>query len=80
MQAQTGASAPQSWYVAYAPADNPQIAIAVLVTNSREGSEVAAPIVRRILDNYFNESAAPFPDWWTGDYIQLDPPAGVVGN
>lgn len=77
--AQTGALAPHSWYVAFAPADNPQIAIAVLVTNSREGSEVAAPIVRRFLDNYFGVQWAEFPDWWRTEYIPLDPPQGVSG-
>jgi penicillin-binding protein 2 len=78
--AQTGAVAPHSWYVAYAPADNPQVAIAVVVTNSREGSEVAAPIVRRVLDSYFSAPIAPFPDWWQEEYVPLVPPQGVSGG
>jgi penicillin-binding protein 2 len=78
--AQTGALAPHAWYVAYAPADNPQIAIAVVVTNSREGSEVAAPIVRRFLDMYFNVEWAQFPDFWETEYVPLEPPVGVIGN
>lgn len=69
---------PIAWYVAYAPAENPEIAVAVVVPQSREGSEVSAPIVRRILDHYFNQPIAPFPDWWTGEYIPLERPAGVV--
>ncbi|GAB5492174.1 MAG: hypothetical protein Phog2KO_23890 [Phototrophicaceae bacterium] len=69
--------APNSWYVAYAPADNPQIAIAVVVPNSREGSEVAAPIVRRILDNYFDGAVAEFPDWWQTPYVPVQAPQGV---
>lgn len=75
--AQTGAFAPHSWYVAYAPADNPQIAIAIVVTNSREGSEVAAPIVRRFFENYFNVGISEFPDWWQSPYVPLTPPQGV---
>ncbi|MDQ7034741.1 MAG: penicillin-binding transpeptidase domain-containing protein [Anaerolineae bacterium] len=75
--AQTGAFAPHSWYVAYAPADNPQIAIAVVVTNSREGSEVAAPIVRRFFENYFDARISDFPDWWQTPYVPLTAPQGV---
>lgn len=70
-------TAPNAWYVAYAPADNPQIAVAVVVPNSREGADVAAPIVRRILDYYFNAPIAPFPSWWERDYNPIKLPAGV---
>ena len=37
-------------YVAFAPADNPQIAIAMVVENVGWGAENAAPIARRVLD------------------------------
>lgn len=70
--------APHSWYVAYAPADNPQIAVAVFVTNSREGSEVAAPIVRRFFDLHYNAFVEEFPEWWRTPYVPLDPPRGVA--
>lgn len=40
-------------FIAYAPADDPTIAIAVVVENGGGGSRAAAPVVRRILDNYF---------------------------
>lgn len=69
--------APHSWYVAFAPADNPQIAMAVVVPNSREGSEVATPITRRVLDAYFDAPVEPFPEWWEFDYVPLQPPAGT---
>lgn len=72
-------TAPNSWYVAYAPADNPQVAIAVVVPNSREGSQVSAPIVRRILDLYFGGAVAEFPDWWVEPYVPVDLPQGVGG-
>lgn len=42
-----------AWFTAYAPRDNPQIAITVVVENSGEGSGVAAPLVRDILEYYF---------------------------
>ncbi|MFW5691586.1 MAG: penicillin-binding transpeptidase domain-containing protein [Chloroflexota bacterium] len=68
---------PNAWYVTYAPAEDPQIAIVVMVEQSLEGSQVAAPIARRILDDYFNAERAPFPEWWnTTTFEPLDTPAG----
>jgi penicillin-binding protein 2 len=40
-------------FIAYAPADNPTIAVAVVVENNGGGSRTAAPIVRKLLDVYF---------------------------
>lgn len=74
--AQTGRY-PNAWFVAYAPADNPQIAIAVMVEQSLEGSQVSTPIVRRILDDYFQQPRADFPYWWDETYVPLDVPEGV---
>jgi penicillin-binding protein 2 len=69
--------APNAWYVAFAPADNPVIAIAVVVPNSRHGSEVSAPIVRRIFDHYFQDTVVDFPDWWIeNEYFPVEPPNG----
>lgn len=42
-----------AWFAAYAPRENPEIAIVVMVENGGEGSGVAAPITRDILDYYF---------------------------
>jgi penicillin-binding protein 2 len=41
-----------AWYIAYAPADQPRIAIAVLVENGGFGAQAAAPIVRAMFDYY----------------------------
>lgn len=41
-------------FVGYAPVDNPQIAIAVLVENIGYGSTFAAPIARDVIDAYIN--------------------------
>lgn len=65
------AGAPNAWFVAYYPADDPQIVFAGVMGNSREGSEVVAPMIRRILDNYLGFEAASFPDWWQNEYIPL---------
>jgi len=39
-------------FIAYAPADAPRIAVAVIVENSGFGSRFAAPIARQVLDYY----------------------------
>jgi penicillin-binding protein 2 len=41
-----------SLYTAFAPADKPRIAIAVVVENGGFGATAAAPIVRKALDYY----------------------------
>lgn len=41
-----------SWFIAYAPYDNPKIAICVLVENAGFGAAVAAPIAQRIILKY----------------------------
>jgi len=51
--AQNTQGLPHAWFMAYAPQDNPQIAVGVMVENSGDGSAVAAPITRRILEYYY---------------------------
>ena len=41
-----------SLFVAFAPLDNPRIALAVIAENAGGGSKVAAPIARQLLDTY----------------------------
>jgi cell division protein FtsI/penicillin-binding protein 2 len=43
----TGAT--DSWFVGFAPADNPQIAFAVIVENGGQGAKAAAPIAARLV-------------------------------
>jgi len=44
-------------FIAFAPIENPKIAVAVVVENGRSGSSVAGPIARRVIDAYLAESA-----------------------
>ena len=46
-------------FIAFAPLDNPQIAVAVIVENGSSGSRVAAPIAKAIMDKYlgFDDAA-----------------------
>ncbi len=50
---------PHAWFASFAGPDpeNPELAIAVIVENSCEGSEVGAPITRRILQQYYGLEA-----------------------
>jgi penicillin-binding protein 2 len=41
-----------AWFVAFAPAEAPRIAVAVLVENAGFGSSNAAPIARKVMDTY----------------------------
>lgn len=50
-----GSKDTQAWLTAFAPADDPQISITVLVERGGEGSDVAAPIVGDILKEWFDE-------------------------
>ena len=53
--AQTGGAddKPYAWFTAYVPADDPQIAITVLLENIGEGSVYAAPVVRQLIEAYY---------------------------
>ena len=42
-----------AWTVAYAPYENPEIAVVAFVYSGGEGASVAGPIVRRVLEAYF---------------------------
>ncbi len=42
-----------AWYVGYAPYEDPEIIVIAFVYNGGEGSQVATPIVREVMDAYF---------------------------
>jgi penicillin-binding protein 2 len=46
-----------SWTVAYAPFDNPEIAVVSFMYNGGEGASVAGPVVRKIIEAYFELKA-----------------------
>jgi len=47
-----------AWFIAFAPVDDPTIALAVLVENGGGGSSVAAPVARAIIDAHLTEELA----------------------
>lgn len=40
-------------FIAFAPAENPEFVVAVVVENGGSGSKTAAPIARKMIDQYF---------------------------
>lgn len=45
---------PHSWITVFAPAYKPEIVVTVLAEASGEGSQIAAPIAKEVLDEYFS--------------------------
>lgn len=54
---QPGSWPAHSWYFGYAPYDDPEIAVVAFVYNGGEGASVAGPIVRTVLESYFELKA-----------------------
>ncbi|MFT7218995.1 MAG: penicillin-binding protein 2 [Candidatus Azotimanducaceae bacterium] len=48
-----------AWFIAFAPIENPQIALAVLVENGGGGSKIAAPVARAVIDHHLRNYVAP---------------------
>ena len=65
-------------FIAFAPADTPKIAIAVLVENGGHGGTAAGPIARAVMDYYLlgklpkAMTPAPAPATSPGDNINAD--------
>lgn len=51
-----GDNEPHAWFTVFAPYEDPEILITVLVENGGQGSDVAAPIARELLRLYFERS------------------------
>jgi penicillin-binding protein 2 len=58
-----------SVFVAFAPRDNPKIAIAVVVENSGEGAHWAAPIASFIVEKYLTGKVTTRASGYTADYF-----------
>ncbi len=57
--------------IAFAPKDNPKIAIAVYVENGGFGSTIAAPITSLLVEKYINGKIAPNRKWIEDRMINL---------
>ncbi len=54
----TGKLADHAWFVAYAPVDKPEIAVAVLVEHGGGGGAAAAPVAKIVIEEYFRSAGA----------------------
>ena len=62
--AESGSGKPHAWFAGYtfdSGRDRPDIAVAVIVENGGEGSQVAAPIFRRVLEVYYGFTLSRYP-------------------
>ena len=59
-----------SVFVAFAPRENPKIAIAVIVENSGQGAQWAAPIASFIVEQYLKGSISRRESGITVDYFE----------
>lgn len=51
----TATTLPHAWITLFAPALNPEIVVTVLAENSGEGSSIAGPIAKKILEAWFSK-------------------------
>jgi penicillin-binding protein 2 len=64
----SGAGQPIAWFAGFAPYEEPEIAIVVMIENGGNGSTVAAPIFRRIVERYYGLPELKWPtDWGNPD-------------
>ena len=61
-------------FIGYAPYDNPQIAVAVVIPGAGYGATAAVPVARDMMDAYFKEHHEFFPkSEWTNTDIANQP-------
>jgi penicillin-binding protein 2 len=48
-----------AWFVAYAPAQNPKIALVTLVEHGGHGGDAAAPLAKKVIEKYMELQARP---------------------
>jgi penicillin-binding protein 2 len=54
---ESGQEEPHAWFAGYAPADNPRVAVAVILEHAGEGSKEAAPLFRQVVEAFFDWEA-----------------------
>jgi penicillin-binding protein 2 len=52
----TGKNKDHSWFVSYAPAYKPEVAMVALIENSGFGGQHAAPAIRKVYDTYYRKT------------------------
>jgi len=75
--AQTSHGEDHALFICYAPAEAPEIAIAVLVENAGHGGSEAAPVAQKVLNAYFHPAAAESARVAAGRVAAKAPAAGA---
>jgi peptidoglycan glycosyltransferase len=44
-----------AWFTGYAPAENPQVCVTIIIEGAGAGGDYAVPIAKRIFDAYLTE-------------------------
>jgi len=60
-----------AWFVAYAPAENPEIAVAVLVEHGGHGESAAAPLAKKVIEKYFSLKSPLSDDRWASTNVEI---------
>jgi len=50
---------PDAWFIGFAPADQPELAVLVLIENGGHGGKVAAPLAAKLFASYFDPTRKP---------------------
>lgn len=56
--AESGNGAPHSWWITFAPADDPRIAICAMVENGGRGDRAALPVADSLMESYLRNGGA----------------------
>ncbi|MFA6232336.1 MAG: penicillin-binding protein 2 [Rhodanobacter sp.] len=72
------ASRHRAWFVAYAPANEPEIAVVAMLESGAWGAQDAGPIVRKILDAWLASHGGVIPGGAPAPVAVLPPPSPVV--
>jgi len=60
-----------AWFTSFAPAENPEIAVTVLVEHGGHGGSAAAPVAKKVLEKYFAKKTEVKADATPGKQVSL---------
>jgi penicillin-binding protein 2 len=63
-QVSAAGAQPIAWFTGYAPYEDPEIAVIIMVENGGQGSTIASPIFRRIIEKWYDLPVFHYPDDW----------------